>query len=95
MNARAMPSGGGWDRLNWAIEMKSKSCKPNGMIIGTAWHQIVPPTYKGEPTRPLLFRTRKIAREWCSAKTIECARHSPDWRFRPVRVRERILPTGH
>jgi len=83
-----------WDRLHWAVEMRSKSCKPDGMLIGVAWHKITPPTYEGEPSRPLLFRTRSHARKWCAAKTIECARHSPDWRFRPVRVRETILPNA-
>jgi hypothetical protein len=81
-----------WDRMQWAVEMRSKSCKPDGMLIGVAWHKITPPAYDGEPSRPLLFRTRNHARKWCAAKTIECARHSPDWRFRPVRVREMILP---
>jgi len=81
-----------WDRLHWAVEMRSKSCKPDGMLIGVAWHKITPPNYEGEPSRPLLFRTRSQARKWCAAKTIECAIHSPDWRFRPVRVREMILP---
>ena len=83
-----------WDRLHWAVEMRSKSCKPDGMLIGVAWHKITLPTYEGEPSRPLLFRTRSHARKWCAAKTIECARHSPDWRFRPVRVREMILPNN-
>lgn len=81
-----------WDRVQWAVEMRSKSCKPDGMLIGVAWHKITPPTYEGEPSRPLLFRTRAQARKWCAAKAIECSRHSPDWRFRPVKVRELILP---
>jgi len=81
-----------WDRLHWAVGMRSKSRKPDEMLIGVSWHKITPPIYEGEPSRPLLFHTRSQARKWCAAKTIECARHSPDWRFRPVRVREMILP---
>jgi hypothetical protein len=82
-----------WDRHQWAVEMRSKSCRPEGMLLGVAWHKIIPPAHDGEPSRPLLFETRSQARKWCAAKTAECARHSPDWRFRPVRVREIILLT--
>ena len=78
-----------WGRTRWAIEMNSKSC--DSMIIGVAWHKIMPPAYEGEPSRPLLFCTRAQARKWYVAKKIECLRHSPDWRFRPVRVREMLV----
>lgn len=29
-----------WQRLLWAVEMRSKSCKPRGMVIGVAWDHI-------------------------------------------------------
>ena len=81
-----------WDNIYWAVEMRSKSCKLDGMLIGVAWHKITPPAYEGEPSRPLLFKTRKLARKWCADKTMEYVRHSPDWKFCPVRVREIITP---
>ena len=81
-----------WDRMLWAVEMRSASCRPEGMLIGDAWHAITPPAYEGEPTRCLLFRTRKQARAWCVEATAKHAKHSKDWRFRPVRVRETVMP---
>jgi hypothetical protein len=81
-----------WDRLLWAVEMRSASCRPEGMLIGDAWHAIAPPAYEGEPTRCLLFRTRRLARAWCIEATVKHANHSTDWRFRPVRVRETVMP---
>ena len=74
-------------RSSWAIEMRSWISRPEGMLIGTAWHKVEPERYEGEAFRLLLFRTRRQAREWCAAKTVQCRAHSPDWRFRPVRVR--------
>jgi hypothetical protein len=81
-----------WDRSLWAVEMRSKSCRPEGMFITDSWHAVTPKKYLGEPTRPLLFWTRRQARAWCAAKTIDYKRHSPDWKFKPVRVREILQP---
>ena len=46
--------------------------------------------YQGEPTRPLLFTSRTLARQWCEAERTKYALRAAcrDWRFRPVRVRE-------
>ena len=79
-----------WDRLLWGVEMRAKSCRPEGMLIGDAWDHVTPQKYLGEPTRPLLFWSRRQARVWCAAKTIACKRHSDDWIFRAVRVRETV-----
>jgi hypothetical protein len=81
---------GAWNRALWAVEMRSKLSRPEGMLIGDTWHSVTPRKYEGEPSRSLLFQTRKQAREWCAAKTIECKRHSSDWKFKPVRVRETL-----
>jgi len=80
-----------WDYLRWAVKMSSKSCCPEGMLIGTAWHKVTPALYEGAPSRALLFNSRKQARDWCRAKTIECAKHSTDWKYTAVRVRETII----
>lgn len=80
-----------WDRLLWAVEMRSRRTDP--MLIGVSWHSahFAPPRYPGEVTRCLLFRTRQQARQWCAEARIKHSSHSPDWRFRPVRVRETVL----
>jgi len=83
-----------WRRVLWAVEMRSKSCRPEGMIVGTAWRKVEAARYNGEPTRCLLFRTRKHARAWCAEATEKHAKHSPDWEFRPIRVREIIEPNA-
>ena len=80
----------GWDKLLWGVEMRSKSCKPEGMLIGDAWHSVRTRHYDGEPCRCLLFNTRRQAREWCRSATSKHAKHSSDWRFYPRRVRETI-----
>jgi hypothetical protein len=79
-----------WRRVLWAVEMRSRSCRPEGMILGRAWHEIESPRYAGEPTRCMLFRTRRQARAWCKEAAEKHSKHSPDWKFRPIRVREII-----
>lgn len=81
-----------WDRLLWAVEMKSKSCKPEGILIGEAWHKVTPWFYKGQPSRALLFTTRIKAQQWCKDAFIKNQKHSKDWSFKVVRVRETISP---
>jgi len=87
-----------WDRLLWGIEFSSKNDglgdKP--MLIGGNWHPDNKPRYPGEPSRPVLFETRKLAREWCAAKNEWCKSRNDlckYWHFRPVRVRESVCLT--
>jgi hypothetical protein len=87
-------TGSAWERDLWAVEMRSGSCRPEPILIGDAWHSITAPKYPGEPSRCLLFRTRKLARAWCVEATVKHAKHSTDWRFRPVRVRETVKPNA-
>lgn len=87
-----------WDRTLWAVEMRSASGRP--MLIGDswhaltgdAWHALTAPKYPGQPSRCLLFTTRKLARAWCAEATDKHAEHSKDWCFRTVRVRETVKP---
>ena len=81
-----------WERDLWAVEMHSASGRPEPILLGDAWHAITAPKYHGEPSRCLLFRTRKLARAWCVEATVKHFKHSTDWRFRPVRVRETVKP---
>jgi hypothetical protein len=61
-----------------------------GILLGTAWHKLELDRYPGEPTRALLFTTRKAASEWARQARLKHAKHSPDWKFKPVRVRETL-----
>jgi len=77
-----------WHRKLWAVEFSSPIDKPP-FLIGTDWEVMSRPVrYPGEPTMALLFQTRKLARAWCKARmeSYEDLR----WRFRPVRVIERV-----
>lgn len=88
-----------WDRLLWGVEFADRGVefvdsRKDRFLIGTAWMNPRPKSqYKGEPTRPILFTTRKQAREWCKNKQAEYAGRTDfvaKWRFRPVRVREKV-----
>ncbi len=77
-----------WNRKLWAVECSAERCET--VIIGKAWHIIKDGDYPGEPTKCLLFVTRKDARQWCMEATKKHSKHSPHWRFRAVRVRETV-----
>jgi hypothetical protein len=81
-----------WHRKLWGVEFSSGS--DDRRLIGSAWARFsgFPGHHPGDPTRALLFTTRNAARAWCKAET-DHYRHRPDslnWRFRPVRVIERV-----
>ena len=61
------------------------------LLIGKAWNAATQ-EYPGEVARCLLFKTRKDARAWCAKATAKHSKHSMDWRFRPMRVRETVRP---
>jgi hypothetical protein len=72
--------------------MRSATTRLESMILGTQWHKLEPRRYPGEPTRALLFTTRKAASEWARQARLKHAKHSPDWKFKPVRIRETLTP---
>lgn len=81
-----------WDRKLWAIEMTGCGHR-RPSILGDAWAGLRPALYEGQPANPLLFLTRKQAREWCrlahqkwGARSDACSK----WRFRPRRVRSTV-----
>lgn len=84
-----------WDRLLWGVEFHG-SAKPDlPMLIGAAWSMTIPATYPGVPSRALLFTTRVAARAWCAEQHARYRGRTDccgDWRFRAVRVRERVTP---
>ena len=80
-----------WTRNFWGIEHTTK--ERTRVLLGRLWHNMTPHNYDGEPTRALLFTTRKAAREWCIQERAKFVNHSDTyayWRFRPVRVRETV-----
>ena len=85
----------GWDRRLWGVVLFDSG------LLGTGWNRDIRESgerYDGAPTRALLFTSRATARDWCVRKHAEYATR-PDgdpcraWRFRAVRVRERITVT--
>lgn len=69
------------------------------MIIGTAWHKEANEAnkgYAGEPSRALLFKTRKYARQYCAGQRASYAKIGgvcATWRFTPVQVKESVTPS--
>ena len=89
--------GNGWDRMLWGIEFSGSAHDEEPMLIGTLWASDIDRNpYPGEPTRALLFCSRKEARAWCAKEMAEWREgRRPDdivmrWRVRPVRVRETV-----
>ena len=78
-----------WDRRLWGVVLNGTG------PLGVGWHHHRVDPYESEPSRALLFTTRRAARVFCQQKHAQYAAY-PDgdpcraWRFRPVRVRERI-----
>lgn len=86
-----------WDRLLWGVEFTGLRSDDAPMLIGRLWAADWATTtsmsYPGEPTRALLFTTRKLARQWCAetmAKWSDGDSIVRRWRVRVVRVRETV-----
>lgn len=86
-----------WDRLLWGVEFTVWRAGVAPTLIGNIWAiDQGGAEYPGEPTRALLFCSRKHARRWC-ADTMQGWREKSapggvlrKWRVRPVRVRETV-----
>lgn len=90
-----------WDRLLWGVVTGThdkRVVEPDRVtgLLGQGWHAHRPGFYHGEPAVPLLFVSRRAARDWCQDKMEKYANHSDCkfWWFRPVRVRERVEIQG-
>ena len=80
-------------RIVWGILLKSK-----GETIGPlycAWKQNYELQYTGEPSRPLIFNTRKQAREYCRDTHARWLYHPhcSQWRFSVVKLIESLSST--
>lgn len=82
-----------WNRKLWGVEFISPNNKP--ILICTLWMHEMPSKalYPGCPSRPILFTTRKAAREWCCDRTETTQSRGgvqEKWAFRAVRVQETV-----
>lgn len=91
-----------WDRRFWGVVFHAPKNSPfswprtRPMLLGDLW--LAPGVernfYAGEPTRALLFTTRKLARDWCRKQNAEWLVHGSlivnNWRASVVRVRETV-----
>ncbi len=80
--------------LLWGVRLYSGDDRPSGLLFKT-WNGIPrEPLYDGEPTEPLLFRTRKQAETWCLKRNAEYkASRNPivkSWRVKVCRVRRTV-----
>lgn len=84
-----------WRRKLWAVELTTPHDKT---LIGALWAIDADRTeayYDGEPTRALLFTSRRLARHWCANEMASYRDYSDghpcrSWKFRPVRVTETV-----
>jgi len=83
-----------WDRKLWGVRFTSPVGDKD--LIGESWNALRrSQDYEGQPAHALLFTTRAAARNWCREKQAGYATRPlwdtcRAWRFRPVRVRERV-----
>ena len=76
-----------WNKKLWGIGYTGKGGIE--IIISNMWHHYstAPHLYPGEPSRAMLFTTRKAAREWMAS---EQHYSIPRKEWRVVRVRETV-----
>ena len=86
-----------WNRLFWGVVLID-SKNSHLFLIGTVWMNPPPKSqYEGEPTRPILFTSRQLAPHLCKNKQAEYVGRTDfvaKWRFRTVRVREKVTKHG-
>ena len=77
-----------WNRVLWGVELKSTIKNEPPTILGSRWHFADRRGHDGEPSRVLLFCTRKQARDWCRGRN-ERDEHL-GWKYTPIKVSERV-----
>lgn len=86
----------GWNRRLWGVIHTSPVSAP--ILIGATWdgkRRTRAYEFSDEPSRALLFSTRKQALTWCKAQNKTWRAYpkgdtANKWRVRPVRVRETV-----
>lgn len=85
-----------WRKVLWGVEFKGSIDDDAPMLLWGLWHDTVRrgrEFYDDEPTRALLFQTRRAARAWCKEEMKKYAGRNDCcalWRYRPVRVIETV-----
>lgn len=88
----------GWSHLRWGVVFLTPESETGyrARMIGSLFHDEAGKSpYPGEPTRALVFHTRRDAREWCEAENAKWRDYPVghicrNWRMRVVRVRETV-----
>ena len=81
-----------WDKRVWGVRFDN-GFDDQTLLLGLLWNNTFKyATHDGDPLRPLLFNSRRLAREWCTAQMDQWKIYSVGhpvrkWRVRPVRVR--------
>lgn len=78
-----------WIRELWGVTFRSRDNKPT--LIGGLWEPKMFPRYENEPSRTLLFCTRRFAKKWCLEENAQYRKRGGDskyWHFSPVKVIE-------
>lgn len=72
-----------WSHQYWGVLLLSNGEEP--VLIGGSWHPKITRTYEGEPSRPVLFTTCKLARIWCKEQN-EKYKYVNIWKFKVVKA---------
>ena len=88
-----------WDRRMWGVVHYHVGLRRHEppMLLGAGWDKGRTRYHQGEPSRTLVFTSRKLAREWCAKESEWCGARTDccrDWRFVPVKVRELVEVVG-
>lgn len=82
-----------WNRKLWGVQFTTG--RDEGILIGSLWLLGERSHYPDEPTRALVFQTRRGARAYCKEERAKYEGRQDScksWRFRPVRVIETVRP---
>ncbi len=78
----------------WGVRLYSGEEDPTGILFKGWICKPIKPLYDGEPTEPLLFRTKRQAMAWCKARNAAYQASTDhivqQWRMRVCRVARTI-----
>lgn len=80
-----------WDHKHWGVEFRSSMKDERPLLLSNLWRKDKAIPYPDEPTRPMLFTTRRAARKWRKEKMDSYSTRKDccaEWKFKVIRVRE-------
>lgn len=84
--------------LLWGVRLHTRDERPSGLLFKAWASNPITPLYDGEPTEPLLFRTKKQAEWWRRTQNAQYkASRDPivnAWRVKVCRVRRTVEVMG-